>query len=266
VYKLFLADDEMIIINGLKKLLDWTALDIEIAGEATNGRDAEEQILESRPDLAILDIRMPLRSGLDILHAIKNRQLETKVIFLSAHEEFGYARDALESGAQNYLTKPVDKEKLFQAVKAVLRRIDSDVSARDAMEKVQHMEKENNPPGKEIRFSVDDFLKSIDNEQIRRIIVYMNEHYGENISLDRIAKMAYMNPYYFSVFFKKTTGRNFKECLTRIRLEHAITLLNQEDIKTYELAERVGFSDPRYFSELFKKIYGKTPLEYKKEQ
>jgi two-component system response regulator YesN len=265
MYKLFLADDEKIIIQGLKKLLDWAALDIEISGEATNGRDAEEKILESGPDLAILDIRMPLRSGLDILHAIKSHKLETKVIFLSAHEEFGYVRDALESGAQNYLTKPVDRTKLLQAVKAVLRQIDSDVSARFALEKVQHMEKENDPAGKAARFSVDDFLKSVDNEQIRRIIVYMDEHYGENISLERIARMAYMNPYYFSVFFKKNTGMNFKECLTRIRLEHAITLLDREDIKTYELAGQVGFNDPRYFSELFKKIYGKTPLEYKKE-
>jgi two-component system response regulator YesN len=72
-----------------------------------------------------------------------------------------------------------------------------------------------------------------------------------------------MNPSYFSVYFKKNAGINFKECLTRIRLEHALALLEKEDIKTYELAEKVGFENPGYFSELFKRIYGKTPLEYK---
>jgi len=74
-----------------------------------------------------------------------------------------------------------------------------------------------------------------------------------------------MNPYYFSVYFKKNSGINFKDCLTRIRLEHALTKLKQSNLKTWELAENLGFSDPQYFSTLFKKFYGKTPMEYKKD-
>ncbi|MDR2433341.1 MAG: helix-turn-helix transcriptional regulator, partial [Treponema sp.] len=75
----------------------------------------------------------------------------------------------------------------------------------------------------------------------------------------------YMNPFYFSVYFKKNSGIRFKDCLTRIRMEHALNILREEDIETWELAERVGFQDPRYFSGLFKKIFGKTPTKYKQE-
>jgi YesN/AraC family two-component response regulator len=103
-------------------------------------------------------------------------------------------------------------------------------------------------------------------EQIEQIMAYINVHYAENITLERIAKIAYMNPSYFSVYFKKNTGMNFKDFLTKVRMEHAVSLLCHEDIKNYELAERVGFMDPRYFSELFKKIYGKTPLAFKRDK
>jgi YesN/AraC family two-component response regulator len=262
VYKLFLADDELIIIKGLKKLLDWPSLMVEIIGEAANGRDAEEGILRSRPDLAILDIRMPLRSGLDILHTIKEQALDTKVIFLSAYEEFAYAQDALDSGAQNYLTKPVNREKLKETVEEAIRQIEAAHIAKDALEKVFRIEKtllkerQNN-------ITIRDMIKLQKNEQVRQLIIYMDEHHREDIPLERIAKRAFMNPSYFSVYFKKNAGINFKECLTMIRLEHALALLEKEDIKTYELAERVGFENPGYFSELFKRVYGKTPLEYK---
>jgi YesN/AraC family two-component response regulator len=263
VYKLFLADDELIIIKGLKKLLDWPSLMVEIIGEATNGRDAEEGILRSRPDLAILDIRMPLCSGLDILHTIKEQALDTRVIFLSAYEKFAYAQDALDSGAQNYLTKPVNREKLKETVEEAIRQIEAAHIAKDALEKVFRIEKTPLLKERQNNTTIRDMIKLQKNEQVRQLIVYMDEHHREDIPLKRIAKRAFMNPSYFSVYFKKNVGINFKECLTRIRLEHALVLLEKEDIKTYELAEKVGFENAAYFSELFKRAYGKSPLEYK---
>lgn len=265
MYKLFIADDEKIIIQGLKKLLDWNSLNIDIAGESTNGEDAENLIMTIIPDIAILDIRMPMRTGLDILHTINKKQIPTKVIFLSAYEEFRYARDALESGAHNYLTKPVAKEKLREAVESALRHIEDEKSARIAIERITRIDREsgiNANTGGE--FDISRLMRAVDNIQIRRVLQHMNEHFAENISLERVAKIAYMNPYYFSVYFKKNTGLHFKECITKIRLEHAAALLRSTDIKTYELAKMAGFTDPRYFSELFKRIYGRTPLEYKR--
>ncbi|MDR2792412.1 MAG: response regulator [Treponema sp.] len=265
MYKLFLADDEHIIVRGLKKLLDWHSLHIEIVGEATNGRDAEEAILRLKPDLVILDIRMPLRTGLDILHAIKKEKLETKAIFISAHKDFNYAREALELGALNYLIKPINTEKLASSVEDALRQIDAQAEAREAMDKVFRMEKDTlvSKRGYEKEI-IPEFIKRQNNRQIRDILLFMDSHYAENITLKKIARRAYLNPFYFSVYFKKNSGACFKDCLTRIRMEHALSILKREDIKTWELAEKVGFQDPRYFSALFKKIYGKTPMKYKK--
>jgi two-component system response regulator YesN len=85
----------------------------------------------------------------------------------------------------------------------------------------------------------------------------------ENITLDTVAGIACMNAYYFSSFFKKHTGENFKDFLTRLRMEKALQLLLNTDMKTYEIAEQVGFNDARHFSGMFRKYYGKNPLEYK---
>jgi YesN/AraC family two-component response regulator len=237
--------------------------DVKIVGETTNGKEAEDCIVELLPDLAILDIRMPVRTGLDILHTIKEHGLNTKVIFLSGFKEFTYAQDALEFGAQSYLTKPVDKEKLLQAVNTALRQIDQNKTARAALEKIS-MADGTDTFRKDV--PIDEIIDSQINEQIKKIMLYMNVHYKEDINLETIAKKANMNLCYFSVFFKKNAGMHFKEFLTRLRLEHALALLLREDIKTYELAEKVGFTDPRYFSELFKKHYGKTPMEFKHEK
>jgi two-component system response regulator YesN len=258
MYKLFIADDQFIIIQGLKKLLNWEAMNVEIIGDATKGDEAEKLILALKPAIAILDIRMPGKSGLDILHSIKEHSLETKVIFLSAYEEFEYARDALKSGAQDYLTKPVNKEKLREAVMAVLKQIDNDTAVKAAMVQAGRAAR-NFSPG----FSLANLLKTIDNEQIRQVIAYMNEHYAENISLETMAKRANMNPYYFSVFFNKASGIHFKDCLSTIRLEHAREILDRENINTLDLAGLVGYEDPRHFARIFKKTFGLSPKEYK---
>lgn len=238
--RLFIADDEIIILRGLKKIIDWKALNIEIIGEALNGRDAEDFIIKEEPDLAILDIRMPLMPGLEVLHSIRDRKLKTRVLFLSGYREFSYAQEALEYGAQGYLTKPVSREKLLQAVKSQIEQIEMQNQGKPAEEDL-----------------------SRGNEQIRQVLAHINSHYQENISLEKVAKIAYMNPYYFSVYFKKNTGMNFKEYVTRVRLERAAEILGQKDIRTYELAQMTGFTDPRYFSEIFRKKYGVTPKEYR---
>lgn len=99
--------------------------------------------------------------------------------------------------------------------------------------------------------------------QLAQVKTYVEEHYAENITLESIAAMVYMNPYYFSSFFKKHTGRNFKNYVTEVRMSHAQRLLLQSDLMIYEIADRVGYINARHFSDMFKKQFGKLPQEYK---
>lgn len=93
---------------------------------------------------------------------------------------------------------------------------------------------------------------------------YIKENYmDENISMKDICKHILMSPSYFSMIFKNITGETFIEYLTRIRIEKAMELLKGTDLKSYEIAHRVGYGDPHYFSLIFKKVTGMSPTEYR---
>ena len=100
--------------------------------------------------------------------------------------------------------------------------------------------------------------------ELDKVKRYIQTHYSDNLTLYVMAEVACMSPSYFSAYFRKLTGLGFKEYLTQVRIEAAELLLCTTDLKVYEIASRVGFSDPRYFADTFRKVSGCTPLNYKK--
>jgi two-component system response regulator YesN len=110
--RVLLADDEPLIIKGLRKLIDWEGLGMEIVGQAGDGRALMEMLGRCKPDIVISDINMPHRTGIDIIKEIHESGQPIKVIFISAHQEFTYARDAVTYGAVDYLVKPIIKQQL----------------------------------------------------------------------------------------------------------------------------------------------------------
>lgn len=98
---------------------------------------------------------------------------------------------------------------------------------------------------------------------IRQAVALMNEHYQQKISLLSISKSVHLNPTYFSELFKRETGEHFNTYLTSVRIKKAAELLSSSDLKIYEVAEQVGFSNMSYFSKKFKDVMGVTPFEYR---
>ena len=128
--KLILADDEPVILRGIKKLVDWERMGISVVGEYEDGRSAMEGILGLKPDIALLDINMPGMDGIEILKNIRRLELDTKVIFISGFQDFEYARNAITYGAVEYLLKPVILEELIHAIgKAAQMQSGGEVSA-----------------------------------------------------------------------------------------------------------------------------------------
>ena len=130
MYKLFIADDEAIIREGLRCLLDWETLGFTIAGEAANGDAALQFLLSETPDLVLLDIRMPGMSGLDVVRIAREHGYDGKVVILSGYSDFNYARTAIRYGVLSYLTKPIDEDELLEIVSQIRNQLDSDASAR----------------------------------------------------------------------------------------------------------------------------------------
>ena len=94
---------------------------------------------------------------------------------------------------------------------------------------------------------------------------YMKEHYQRDISLSELAEVAGVSPNYLSRLFKEETGINFVDWLNKLRIEKAVQLMENSTMKIYEIAEKVGFSNYKYFSSIFKKITGHTPKQYQKQ-
>ncbi|WP_028611728.1 response regulator [Paenibacillus harenae] len=524
--RIILADDEPIIIKGLRKLIDWKAFGMEIAGQAYDGNELMQRIEELEPDIVISDISMPFRSGIDIIKEIKQRNLPVKVIFISAYQEFSYARDAVAYGAIDYLVKPVVKQqlenvlektlsvislhheeekrkgklqllerktrieelqdaliqmtdgnlspqaKVYREVEAQLRgplysvsiieierlREESDrwnekekkliefaignvlqetitdagigfafmkrdhhviaashdkpedsiLLAEDVKSKIEtflklkvsvavsrtvdgmpklaeaYREAENTlqtkffvglnrvlsyiPPAQDQAFNqelyeqqwsiirhmtsktwtevndqlskwlemirketygnrslaistsfssmvfifqelvkagiqlskqvmnkgelqsllasyesfeemsgaITDLFRQMHEEigtdtgnkdkiVLAKVKQHIDEHFAEEITLESMASMVYMNPYYFSSFFKKHTKQNYKQYVTEVRMSHAAQLLARTDLMVYEVAEKVGYNNARHFSDMFKKQYGQLPNDYRQE-
>jgi two-component system, response regulator YesN len=113
--KVVLVDDERIVIEHLKSLIYWEQLGYVIAASATNGKSALRLCEELRPGIMIIDIRMPVMDGLQLIRAVNEQGLGTKFIVMSAYEDFEYARQAISSGnVVSYLVKhEVDRQKLI---------------------------------------------------------------------------------------------------------------------------------------------------------
>ena len=112
MYKLMFVDDEKLILDGLKYILDWNSMDLEIVHEAKNGRDALDKFKEEPVDIVITDINMPIMSGLTLINEIKKINKDVSFIVLSGYDEFTYVRDTMKYGAFNYLLKPIKKDEL----------------------------------------------------------------------------------------------------------------------------------------------------------
>ena len=101
---------------------------------------------------------------------------------------------------------------------------------------------------------------------VERAKAYIAERYNKDISLDDVSREVDISPYYFSKLFKEETGENFIEYLTSLRINKAKQLIAGTDLSMKEICTEVGYSDPNYFSRIFKKNVGVTPTEYKDKQ
>ena len=116
--KALLADDHAVIRSGIRSLLESEG-DVQVIAEANNGQEALTQVQAHQPDLAILDIRMPVMNGLEATQRIRKAAPDTKVLILSMHDDEEYILQSVDSGASGYLLKGSSKEEFLRAVRAV---------------------------------------------------------------------------------------------------------------------------------------------------
>lgn len=132
--KVFLVEDEYIVREGIKNNIDWEKNGYDFCGEASDGELAFPMISEKRPDIVITDIRMPFMDGIELSRMIKEEYSEIKIIILSGHEEFEYAKAAIQIGVEEYLLKPINGDELLQVVNRVAQKIKEENESRETLQ------------------------------------------------------------------------------------------------------------------------------------
>lgn len=138
MYKVFFVDDEAAMRAGLRDSISWDRSDFVLAGEAPDGELALSLIAEILPDILITDVRMPFMDGIELSRRVARAMPWVKIIILSGHDEFEYAKQAIKIGVSEYLLKPVTSEILFQALEAAAAKIEAE---RERHRTMEHLKK-----------------------------------------------------------------------------------------------------------------------------
>lgn len=116
--KVLLADDHSIVRAGLRRIVEESD-DIEVIAEASDGREAILAVRKNRPDVAVIDISMPVLDGLEVITQLKSEYPDVPILVLTMHEEHQYVIRAIETGAMGYITKQSAPEQLVRAIRKV---------------------------------------------------------------------------------------------------------------------------------------------------
>lgn len=262
--RLLVVDDEEEIRNGIINVINWSSHDITICGGAENGNEALRLIEETSPDILLVDIRMPILDGLELIEILTERKSHVKSIILSGYDDFSYAQKALKLGASDYLLKPCRPKEILDTVLKVKSCIETEKKRDDFLKELKEKF------GEDVLLSEEsESAKSLDNKRkctnrlVQIAVNYINENFHHELDLEIVANQLLITPGYLSLLFKQTMDINFVEYIHKIRIKKACDLLKKTALKNYEIAYNVGYSDEKYFSQIFKKHMGMTPSQYR---
>ena len=237
--RVLLVDDEIMIREGFKRLFDWEAHNCEVVGEAADGMEALAKIDTLDPDIAIMDINIPIMNGLKVIQLSRIKHPDTAFVIVSGYDDFSYCREALRLQIMDYILKPVNYEEFGACIDNL---------------KIALFQRQS--------------PKNQDRQEERTITLitrYLQEHLAEEISLSILAEEFHLSAQYISQLFKSEIGVGFLAYLTNIRMEQAKKLLLSTPLSIAEVSERSGYGDYRVFTKVFKKSEGITPSQYRRD-
>ncbi|MCI5900933.1 MAG: response regulator [Blautia sp.] len=237
--RVLLVDDEIMIREGFKRLFDWEAHDCEVVGEAADGMEALAQIDTLKPDLAIMDINIPIMNGLKVIQLSRIKHPDMAFVIVSGYDDFSYCREALRLKITDYILKPVNYEEFGTCIDNLKIAL---FQHQSSQKEVQQEER-----------------------TIHGITRYLQEHLAEEVSLSVLSDEFHLSAQYISQLFKSEIGVNFLAYLTNIRMEKAKQLLMSTSLSVAEISAQSGYSDYRVFTKVFKKSEGVTPSQYRRD-
>ncbi len=257
--QVLLVEDEELIRKGLAYTFQWADFDCVVVGEAANGEEGVTCIQTLQPDIVITDIKMPLKDGLEMIRICKEELcVPCEFVIISGYAEFGYAQKAITYGVSNFLLKPIDHKVLEEVIQKLVAKIEEKRT-------VEHIKAQVKPLEEFELLNISIYTSPYTNYSFyytKRIIAYIMEHYQEKITLEEIAKEIGVSVSTIKTDFKADTHQSFHDFLHKYRIQMALQYMFESNLRVYEIAQKVGYSEYKYFSKVFKKYLGHTPSEF----
>lgn len=245
MYKVVLIDDEAVIVEGLKKVVDWRSFNCEVVGTAYSAYGGSSAIRRYSPDIIITDIKMPDTDGMTMLAGLKSEFPNMQITVLTGYRNFEYAQEAVRLGVTRLLLKPSRMDELNEALAAMIKDL----------EKI----KDSGNPELETREEQSGANSFI----VTQALGFLDKNYAEKLALKDIADHCYVSQWHLSKLLNKHTGKSFYELLNETRIKAAKRLLADPSLKIGDIGDLVGYADTGHFSRVFKKIEGVSANEYR---
>ena len=293
MYRVLIADDEEIErLSFSRKLKKYFGESCEVF-HAENGMQAILAVDKNDTPIVIMDIGMPGMNGVEAAEWIRKSHPDCVIIFLTAYDDFSYAKRAVSLHALEYLLKPCDDEELIPVMEEAMRQVDlcrkkaespaggtgfagSSFAAAGGGGRGREggRDGEGGTDGEGIRSTEagngqdaeDDPGQEPENGYSRvaaAIRAYVRENYSRDISMPDAARAMNYSEVYFCRLFKQCFDQNFTAYLTHLRVKEAKKLLEDPRANIKDVSRSVGYSDSKYFSKIFKRITGQLPSEYR---
>ncbi len=245
MYKVVLIDDELIIVEGLKKVVDWAGFGCEVVDTAFNAEEGSRAIRAHAPDIIFTDIKMPDTDGMTMLAGLRSEFPDMQITVLTGYRDFEYAQEAVRLGVTRLLLKPSRMDEINEALRVMLANLDK---ARDA-----------DKPEEEAQ----DDQRCANSFIVRQALAFIDEHFAEKLTLQEIADHCYVSQWHLSKLLNKHTDKSFYDLINAARIRESRKLLENPSLKITDICERVGYADIGHFSRVFKKIEGVSANEYR---
>ena len=253
MYKVVIIEDELVIRKGLMYSIPWEMYDCTVVGEADNGQDGMKIIQELQPDIAVVDINIPILDGLHMLEQTPEMK-KLSIIIISGSSRFDYAKKAIQLGVVRYLSKPIEREELLDAVKEAIVK-----------QRLVHSVKNNSAQADNLlkKYRMDSFQIDTKNEIVQAMLEYVAKQYASRIQMKDLIKQLNYSETFLNSNFKTVVGITFNRYLTNYRIHKAIEqMIASPKTAVKEIASCCGFSDYKYFNLVFRKYTGNSPKEF----
>lgn len=244
IFTVVVVEDEKLIAKNIAKNIELVNKNFKVISIESNGEDALSFIKQETPNVIFTDIQMPMMDGIELVKQISEYNNYIKCVVLSGHDDFSYAKSAIEYGVFAYLLKPINLDELS----SILKRLELTFISSQAM------------------LTSDQKAPSYSSEEIAILVKkYIEQNYQKPIDLNLIADHFSFSPSYLTKIFVKYTNITPSKYIMNYRINIAKQLLRDSSLTINMVANMVGYTDPFHFSKTFKQVVGSSPANYREE-